>query len=75
MTRFDDYGRVVYTDDQEWEDALDAYEDAYYEDCPNCGGAHWIELYDEDPLWYDEDDMAPCGWCNPDGKIAWVPPW
>ena len=34
--------------------------------CDSCGGSGQTEpgeLYEEDPLWYDEDDSAPCNPC------------
>ena len=40
-----------------------------YEDCDCCGGEGGISRYDEDPLWYDEDDLWPCDQCN--GKGGW----
>ena len=38
-----------------------------WEDCWNCGGEGYIELYDEDPLWYDEDDTERCDECRGNG--------
>ena len=38
----------------------------FWEDCWQCGGQGYRELYDEDPLWYDEDDTEECDIC--DGK-------
>lgn len=49
--------------------------------CPTCGcGMEWqdcwngcdegyLSLYDEDPLWYDEDDTEVCSVC--DGRGGW----
>ena len=39
-----------------------------WEDCPSCGGEGYIALYDEDPLWYDPDDIAVCSSCNGSGN-------
>ena len=41
----------------------------YWEDCDVCGGEGYCEMYEEDPLWYDEDDVAPCAVCQ--GKGGW----
>lgn len=38
-------------------------------DCHACGGDGIHELYDDDPLWYDEDDVEPCETC--DGRGGW----
>jgi hypothetical protein len=41
-----------------------------YRDCWQVGcDEGWISLYDDDPLWYDEDDEAKCDIC--DGKGGW----
>lgn len=43
------------------------------ESCGRCGGEGTTavgELYEEDPLWYDVDDVAPCHECN--GEGAWM---
>jgi len=40
------------------------------EECEACGGeGHTPEgyLYEQDPLWYDEDDTEPCEICNGEG--------
>jgi hypothetical protein len=40
--------------------------------CGACGGEGITgpgELYEEDPLWYDMDDYAPCAHCN--GDASW----
>ena len=34
-----------------------------WEDCWDCGGDGFINRYEEDPLWYDEDDDSPCETC------------
>jgi hypothetical protein len=45
--------------------------DLDWETCGACGG-HGItgpgELYEEDPLWYDEDDVEPCHQCGGEGS-------
>lgn len=38
-------------------------------ECWSCGGDGEHELYDEDPLWYDEDDTEECDIC--DGAGGW----
>jgi hypothetical protein len=41
-------------------------------DCSACGGEGCTapgELYEEDPLWYDEDDTKPCHQCG--GAASW----
>ena len=58
--------------------------DGEYEICPICGAEKsewedcwqigcedgWItDLYEQDPLWYDEDDVEMCDVCN--GKGGW----
>ena len=37
-----------------------------WENCWNCGGEGYIALCNEDPLWYDEDDMKRCDECRGD---------
>jgi hypothetical protein len=42
-------------------------------ECQSCGGEGRTEpgeLHDLDPLWYDEDDEAPCFTCH--GEAAWM---
>lgn len=63
----DEGGEVVDLD--EWDD-----DDIHYEDCGLCGGDHWYTRYEEDPLWYGEDELFPCPQCNPDGKLPWSCP-
>lgn len=44
--------------------------DMYREECGNCGGDGCTApgaLYEEDPLWYDEDDSEPCPDCHGTG--------
>lgn len=53
--------------------------------CPRCGycptnrqpctqiscDEGWINLFDEDPLWYDEDDVEICTNCHGTGIEHW----
>lgn len=55
--------------------------------CPRCGhyptryrhccelgcDDGFIDLYDEDPLWYDPDDFEVCEACNGTGVQRWCP--
>ena len=36
-------------------------------ECHECGGEGWVSRYEEDPLWYDEDDLWPCHICEGEG--------
>jgi hypothetical protein len=41
--------------------------------CEHCGGDGTTapgELYEQDPLWYDEDDTDPCSVCG--GASGWT---
>jgi len=38
--------------------------------CWSCGGEGYRELYEEDPLWYDIDDVEPCDICR--GEGGWL---
>lgn len=47
-------------------------------DCAQCGGEGGGSRYEEDPLWYDEDDWWPCDYCRGRGgfivcgnPVAW----
>jgi hypothetical protein len=45
---------------------------ATFEECGACGGEGETapgELYEMDPLWYDEDDAEPCHQCG--GRGGW----
>lgn len=33
----------------------------------------WIDRYEEDPLWYDEDDLEMCEECGGYGNLWWCP--
>lgn len=58
--RDDDLG-IIYTPDGPWVT------------CWSCGGEGFHELHDEDPMWYDEDDVKTCDICL--GKGGWpLPP-
>jgi len=52
--------------------------------CPACGSwpLHrrecwcedgWVWGYDEDPLWYDPDELIPCTECDGVGFELWCP--
>lgn len=45
----------------EWQDCWNGCDDGYF------------DLYDEDPLWYDEDDVQACDICDGKGGY-WVCP-
>jgi hypothetical protein len=63
------------------------YEIDYDEACPKCGHTPihwrectqlgcedgWISRYEEDPLWYDEDDLEMCDECWGTGIEKWCP--
>lgn len=36
-------------------------------DCWSCGGEGEIDVYEEDPMWYDPGDTEKCEECNGDG--------
>lgn len=38
--------------------------------CWSCGGEGYRELYEEDPLWYNIDDVEPCDICR--GEGGWL---
>lgn len=41
--------------------------DAVWADCNECGGAGELEVYDDDPMWYEPGDTEPCYQCGGDG--------
>jgi hypothetical protein len=45
--------------------------DLEWVDCEHCGGEGEYECYEEDPLWYDEDDMKACAQCGGTGGWYW----
>jgi predicted RNA-binding Zn-ribbon protein involved in translation (DUF1610 family) len=65
---------------------MDDYE---YDDepCPKCGHSPthagrcevigcddgWIDRFDEDPLWYDDDSPEMCDECHGTGWVRWCP--
>jgi DnaJ-class molecular chaperone len=43
-------------------------------DCEDCGGEGYNDdLYEEDPLWYDENEFEKCSHCKGDGIFFWCP--
>lgn len=48
-------------------DTFEPEDGCYVEDCWNCGGQGYRELYDEDPLWYDKDEVEMCEICQGKG--------
>ena len=41
-------------------------------DCEDCGGEGTIDdLYEQDPMWYDEDEWEYCSHCNGKGCFFW----
>ncbi len=48
-------------------------EDGLWFDCHECGGEGEINRYEEDPLWYREDEWFVCELC--DGKGGWLVAW
>jgi hypothetical protein len=57
-----------YRDGREWDcQCARCGSSVDFEMCEYCGGEGWTEpgdLYSENPLWYDEDEVAPCHVCN-----------
>lgn len=43
--------------------------DMMWERCWDCGGDGYIEVYESDPMWYDEDDVERCDTCE--GQGGW----
>lgn len=41
-------------------------------ECWNCGGEGYRDLYEEDPMWYDEDEVEKCEICE--GKGFYIVP-
>ncbi len=56
-------------DHEAWPFCIGCGADLIFEDCGICddGYTHPGELYDEDPLWYEEDDIERCYQCDGDG--------
>lgn len=42
-------------------------------ECWNCGGEGYRDLYEEDPLWFDQDDIEECEICQ--GKGFYIVPY
>ena len=59
------------SDGQEWEpQCARCGSSTDFTECGQCGGDGFTspgELYEEDPLWYDPDDVKPCCQCGGDG--------
>lgn len=43
----------------------------YWRRCDNCDDGWITDLYDEDPMWYDEDEIEICHECNGHGRHRW----
>jgi hypothetical protein len=44
-----------------------------FDPCASCGGDGWTEpgeLYEQDPLWYDQNDTEACPDCDGEGSFA-----
>lgn len=66
---------------------LDDFEEDYDTPCPSCRHVPtryrdcnaigcedgYIDLYEDDPLWYDEEDVEVCRECNGTGVQRWCP--
>lgn len=39
--------------------------------CGTCGGDGFIDLYEEDPIWYDDGDLGECEDCRGHGDHCW----
>jgi len=42
-----------------------------WEECSACGGDGGFDGYEEDPLWYQPGELAPCPQCNSGGGDWW----
>lgn len=66
-------GRRPPNDGGEWEcQCARCGSSVEFDSCNRCGGDGWTaigELYEEDPLWYDVDDIRPCYDCG--GECGW----
>jgi hypothetical protein len=45
--------------------------EAEWEECNACGGEGGHDGYEEDPLWYQPGELAPCPQCNSRGGDWW----
>lgn len=72
------------THDDYWID--DDITERYDIKCPKCEGPMrqrectslgcddgYYDGYEDDPLWYDEGDLVPCGECRGRGFFQWCP--
>lgn len=48
------------------------HEPIYRRDCTDCDDGYH-DLYEEDPLWYNEGDTEECEHCNGYGGHVWCP--
>ena len=63
------------------DDEIELYEECcpkcgtqmYWRRCDSCDDGWITDLYEEDPLWYDEDDIEMCHECNGHGCHRWCP--
>lgn len=39
--------------------------------CWDCNGDGFHDLYEDDPLWYDQGDTEDCGQCDGTGTLHW----
>lgn len=62
-------------DSDDWPNCKSCGAGLVFEDCGICddGYTHPGELYEEDPLGYEEDDVQPCHQCGGDGGW-WICP-
>lgn len=44
-----------------------------WEDCGACGGDGFVDVYEDDPLWYDPGDTEPCHQCGGSGGWWYCP--
>lgn len=56
----------VFMDDQITECPI-CGSDMDWTECEVCGGDGELDCYDDDPMWYDEDDTEPCYQCGGSG--------
>lgn len=45
-------------------------EEKEWESCGLCGGDGWYEPFEDDPNFYEPDDILPCSQC--DGEGGWM---
>jgi hypothetical protein len=63
--------RVPPNDGREWDSQCARCGSSLtHESCYACGGEGFVDCYDEDPLWYDEDDFRTCDVCG--GTGGWL---